>query len=168
MTAQIAESLIYEGKQVSMCSTPLSDYFAFGGKRPDFDTWYCTALWRGYTGEWEILDGRLYLIGLRGYLEGGGEVTLADVFPDYPNRAFAHWYSGTIRVPQGRQIEYVHMGFGSTYESDLFIELDRGVVVDTNIRHNGTVDGAGGPDGYGVGAMTIFSRDSRTGEEESK
>lgn len=31
MTAQIAESLVYEGKQVSMCSTPLSDYFAFGG-----------------------------------------------------------------------------------------------------------------------------------------
>lgn len=29
MTAQIAKSLNYEGKQVSMCSTPLSDYFAF-------------------------------------------------------------------------------------------------------------------------------------------
>lgn len=168
MTAQIAESLIYEGNEVSMCSTPLSDYFAFGGKRPNFDTWYCTALWRGYTGKWEILDGRLYLIGLHGRLEGGGEATLADLFPEYPNRVFAHWYSGTIRVPQGRQIEYVHMGFGSTYESDLFIELERGVVIDTKIRHNGTVEGEGGPEGYGVGAMTIFSRSDRADEGESK
>jgi hypothetical protein len=44
MTAQIAESLVYEGKQVIMCSTPLSDYYAFGSKRRNFDTWYCTAL----------------------------------------------------------------------------------------------------------------------------
>jgi hypothetical protein len=168
MTAQIAESLVYEGKQVTMCSTPLSNYFAFGGKRLNFDTWYCTALWRGYTGKWEILNGRLYLIGLHGRLEGGGEITLADVFPDYPSRAFAHWYSGTIRVPQGRQIEYVHMGFGSTYESDLIIELERGVVVDTKIRHNGSVEGEEGPEGYGVGAMTLFSRGGRSEEEESK
>ena len=89
-------------------------------------------------------------------------------FPDYPERVFAHWYSGTIRVPQGRQIEYVHMGFGSTYESDLFIDLERGVVVATKIRHNGTVEGEGGPEGYGVGAMTIFPRASRTEEDEAK
>ena len=139
-----------------MCSTPLGDYFAFGGKQPNFDTWRCTALWRGYVGSWEILNGRLYIIGLQGKLEEGFQVTLADVFPDFPERAFAHWYSGTLRIPQGRQIEYVHMGFGSTYEADLFIEIDRGVVVGTRIRHNGTSEGEGGPEGYGVGAMTIF------------
>lgn len=156
MTAQIAESLIYEGRAVSMCSTPLGDYFAFGGKQPNFDTRRCTALWRGYIGSWEILDGRLYIIGLQGESEDGSQVTLTDVFPDFPERAFAHWYSGTLRIPQGRQIEYVHMGFGSTFEADLFIEIERGVLVGTNLRHNGTVEWAGGPEGYGVGAMTIF------------
>ena len=158
MTAQIAESLIYEGREVSMCATPLDDYFAFGGNRPNFDTWRCTALWRGYVGSWEILNGHLYIIGLHGELEDGSLVTLADVFPDFPDRAFAHWYSGTLRIPEGRQIEYVHMGFGSTYESDLFIEIERGVVVGTRIQHNGTIEGESGPEGYGVGAMTILPR----------
>lgn len=164
MTAQISENLRYEGKDVSMCSTPLSDYFAFGGHCPDFDTLRCTALWRGYIGQWEILDKRLYLIGLSGQLKDGSAVTLADVFPGYPERAFAHWYSGTIRIPQGRQIEYVHAGFGSTYESDLLIDLERGVVVSTSVRHNGTVEDEDAPEGYGIGAMTVFSH--KGSEEE--
>lgn len=158
MTAQISENLRYEGKDCSMCSTPLSDYFAFGGKRPDFDTGRCTALWRGYVGQWEILDKRLYLIGLHGQLKDGSAVTLADVFPGYLERVFAHWYSGAIRIPQGQLIEYVHMGFGSTYESDLIIELERGVVDSTEIHHNGTALDEDAPEGYGIGAMTVFSR----------
>ena len=141
-----------------MCSTPLGDYFAFGGKQPNFDTWRCTALWRGYVGSWEILNGRLYIIGLHGKLEDGFQVTLADVFPDFPERAFAHWYSGTWRIPQGRQNEYVHMGFGSTYVSDLFIEIEHGLVVGTRIQHNGTIKEEGEPEGYGVCAITIFAR----------
>ena len=161
MTAQIAESLTYEGKEVSMCSTPLSDYFAFGGKRPNFDTWYCTALWRGYTGKWEILDGRLYLIGLHGQLEGGGEATLADVFPDYPERVFAHWYSGTIRVPQGELLHYRHSGYASVYERDLLLEVKQGEVVGSQVVHNGTAEEKSGKEGYVVGAMTTFPREPR-------
>lgn len=65
MTAQISEGLIYEGQQLSMCTNPLGDYFAMGGDRPRFED-NCTALWRGYVGTWEIVDGRLYLIKLRG------------------------------------------------------------------------------------------------------
>ena len=60
------------------------------------------------------------------------------------------------------------MGFGSTYESDLIIEFERGVVVDTKIRHNGSVESEDGPEGYGVGAMSIFSRSGRAEEDESK
>ena len=108
MTAQISEGLIYECQQLSMCTNPLGDYFAMGGDRPRFEN-NCTALWRGYVGTWEIVDGRLYLTELRGDLEGGGEASLATIFPDYPDRVFAHWYSGTIRIPQGKLLNYVHM-----------------------------------------------------------
>ena len=51
MTAQIAETLFYKGEQLSMCTTPLDDYFAFGGEHPKFES-NCTALWRCYVGTW--------------------------------------------------------------------------------------------------------------------
>lgn len=165
MTAQIAEKLHYQGDNVRMCTNPLSDYFAMGGVNPRFES-NCTALWRGYVGSWEIVNDRLYLIGLNGTLEGGAEASLTTIFPDYPDRVFAHWYSGTIRVPQGKQLEYVHMGYGSTFERDLFLDIERGVVVATRVRHNGAAESENTSEGYEVGAMTVFPRTSK-GEEES-
>jgi len=148
-----------------MCTNPLSDYFAMGGVNPRFES-NCTALWRGYVGSWEIVDDRLYLVGLSGTIEGGADATLATIFPDFPDRVFAHWYSGTIRIPQGKQLEYVHMGYGSTFERDLFLDIERGVIMATRVRHNGTAESDNAPEGYGVGAMTVFPRSGK-GEGES-
>lgn len=157
MTAQIAEKLRYRGEDVTMCTNPLSDYFAMGGVNPRFES-NCTALWRGYVGSWEIIDDRLYLVGLNGKLEDGTNASLATIFPEFPDLVFAHWYSGTIRIPQGKQLEYVHMGYGSTFERDLFLDVERGVVVATRVRHNGTANSESALEGYEVGAMTVFSR----------
>ena len=157
MTAQIAERLRYEGEDVAMCTNPLSDYFALGGFKPDFES-NCTALWRGYVGRWEVVDGRLYLVELHGMLTDGTEASVATIFPDFPDRVFAHWYSGTIRIPQGKQLKYVHMGYGSTFERDLFLEVDRGVVKNARVRHNGTAESESAPEGYEVGGMTVFPR----------
>ena len=123
-------------------------------------------MWRGYVGSWEIVDDRLYLVGLSGTLEGGADATLATIFPDFPDRVFAHWYSGTIRIPQGKQLEYVHMGYGSTFERDLFLDIERGVIVATRVRHNGTAESDNAPEGYEVGAMTVVPRSGK-GEGES-
>ena len=160
MTAQIAEKLHYQGEDVAMCTNPLSDYFALGGLNPRFES-NCTALWRGYVGRWEIVHGRLYLVELTGTLEDGTESSLATIFPDFPDRVFAHWYSGTIRVPQGKQLEYVHVGYGSTFERDLLLELERGVVKNTRVRLNGTAASEGGPKRYGIRGMTVFPRASK-------
>jgi hypothetical protein len=156
MTAQIAEKLIYEEDQFSMCTVPLGDYFFLGGERPRFDTYSCTALWRGYVGTWEIVNDRLYLVELHGTLENGATVTLETVFPGYPKRVFAHWYSGSLRLPQGKRLEYVHMGWASTYERDVFLDLKRGVVVGKRVQINGASDDPEASEGYEVGAMTIF------------
>ncbi len=160
MTAQISEKLIYEGQQLSMCTNPLGLYFAMGGDGPNFE-YTCTALWRGYVGTWEIVDSRLYLIELHGRTEGGDEVSVATIFPDYPDRVFAHWYSGTIRIPQGKLLNYVHMGYGSTYERDLFLEIERGVIKNSCVRQNGHAEGDSGPEGYGIGGMTVFPSSKR-------
>ena len=157
MTAQISERLIYESHQLSMCTNPLSLYFAMGGDSPNFE-YNCTALWRGYVGTWEIVDGRLYLIELHGTLEGGEEASVATIFPEYTDRVFAHRYSGTLRIPQGNLLNYVHMGYGSTYERDMFLEFEKGVIKNTRVRQNGLAEGDSGPEGYGIGGMTVFPR----------
>jgi len=160
MTAQIGENLSYEGCSATMCSEPLGAYFELAGIAPGFQA-NCTALWRGYVGTWEITDGRLYLTGLDGTLNDGSQATLATFFPDYPERVFAHWYSGTLRVPQGKLLDYVHGGYGSTYEDDLLISVEKGVVTRSAVRHNGKSDDPDAVEGYGIGAMTIFPDEVR-------
>ena len=157
MTAQFSENLIYEGKQVSMCNEPLGLYFELVGIEPKF-AGINTALWRGYIGTWEIINDRLYLIDLEGKLEDDAEVTLETFFPGFPDRVFAHWYSRTIRVPQGKMLEYIHMGYGSIYERDLLIKIENGVVKGKWVRENGISNDPDAPEGYSIGAMTIIPR----------
>jgi hypothetical protein len=157
MTAQIAEKLLYQGERVAMCTNPLNDYFVMGGFNPRFES-TSTALWRGYVGSWEIVADRLYLVDLSGTLEDGSDATLETVFPGFPDRVFAHWYSGTVRIPQGKQLEYVHMGYASKFERDLFLDIERGVVVSTRVSQNGVAEFEDAPKSYSVGAMTIYPR----------
>ena len=156
MTAQIGENLRYEGKDYSMCTEPLNQYFALGGDVPKFES-TCTALWRGYVGSWEIINKRLYLAQLSGNLEGGAEASMTTIFPDYPDRVFAHWYSGTLRVPDGKMLEYEHMGYGSTYETDIQINVEQGVVQQVTVQTNGISDDHNALEGYGIAAFTTFS-----------
>ena len=135
MTAQISEILHYQGRKRRMCTEPLGDYFALADIKPGFE-YSSTALWRGYVGEWDVQDGRLYLIKLTGNLEGGQPASLEAFFPGFPNRVFADWYTGQVRLPMGELVQYVHGGYGSTYEQDLLIDFDQGVVTQTTLRHN--------------------------------
>ena len=156
MTAQHPERMMIDGRPRAMCSEPLSSYFALLGAQPRFES-TCTALWRGYVGHWELIDRRLYLVRVDGRLEDGSEASLATFFPKYPQRVFAHWYTGTLRIPEGRELEYVHAGYASVYERDQLIRVVRGVTVDVEIRTNGTApDDASPIDGYRVGAMTLI------------
>lgn len=154
MTAQISEQLIFEGETVPLFSNPLDDYFALGGHNPGFEA-TSTALWRGYVGTWEIQADRLYLIKLWGHLEGGGEATIESVFPGYAQRVFAHWFSGTLRIPQGGQIQYVHAGYSSIFERDVLLTLRHGVVVAQQVRYN-SPSLKDAPRRYDVGGLTVW------------
>lgn len=160
MTAQIAESLRYEGQVLSMCCEPLSDYFDLAGVEPGLQA-TCTALWRGYVGTWEVVDRRLYLVELEGEFKDGRKASVASFFPEHPSRVFAHWYSGAIRVPQGELLHYQHSGYASVYERDLLLDVREGQVVGSQVVHNGTADEKSGKEGYVVAAMTMFPREPR-------
>jgi hypothetical protein len=124
MTAQAAESIYYEGKNRALFTCPLEDYFKLA-KVSSLSSINCTALWRGYLGSWEINQERLYLMALESISE---PLKLKDIFPDFSNRVFAHWYTGVLRIPDGKLLRYHHMGFSSEYEREIFIHIKRGVV----------------------------------------
>lgn len=65
MTAQAFEILIYKGRTFGMACNPFSHYLIKNNlelrlRAPN------TALWRGYIGEWEITENRLYLTKISG------------------------------------------------------------------------------------------------------
>jgi hypothetical protein len=135
MTAQFTEVLHYKGEQLSLRTHPLSAYFAQMGVFPEFQD-KSTACWRRYVGHWEILLDRLYLVDISATYSDGLDVTLDSLFPGFEERVFAHWYSGVLIIPQGKMTKYVHMGYLSRYERELFIAVENGVVVDTQTRVN--------------------------------
>ena len=135
MTAQVSETLLLDGHKLRLCEVPLNSYFALTGVAPRFRA-ETSACWRGYIGRWEIKDSRLYLIDIDGSYEDGSPATLESLFPGFPDRVFAHWYSGTLRVPQGELLKYRHMGWASTFERDLLIEVEDGVVTAMQVQTN--------------------------------
>jgi hypothetical protein len=154
MTAQTADILVYQGKQFSLFSNPLEEYFKLHPPRPFFVPTH-TANWRGYVAEWVVTEGRLYLAALSGTIcvkpsDGGGrksawcqvghsgdctvrKVTLGNVFKSEDRPIPATWVTGELRAPDGELVEYVHMGYGSRYERNLLFDVIDGMVVRTRI-----------------------------------
>lgn len=138
MTAQASETLIYQGEELMMFETPLDIYLAQKKIQFQYET---TANWRGYDGTWEIkgsdeLGYRLYLVSLSANITGRQKVGLDYLFPEYPSGVFAHWYSGQARCPRGKLLNYIHGGYASTYEEDLFFDFKEGVLQGTRLVKN--------------------------------
>ena len=136
MTAQASERLIYGGKDIRLCTNPLSLYLKQTGIKFESPS---TACWRGYIGTWEIIESagveRLYLVELSAHRSYEEIVGVSDIFPGF-DRVFAHWFTGELRCPQGELLNYVHGGYASTYEYDLLMDFKQGVLVNTHARHN--------------------------------
>lgn len=134
-TAQFAEILHYKGKKHFMFSTPLESYFSFENPKPPLFKFESTACWRGYIGEWEIKDEFLYLVSLKN-CDGKQEIPIEKIMQGKKPPVKATWFSGILRIPQGKMLRYVHMGFESQYEKDFFIWIENGKVVREEIIQN--------------------------------
>ncbi len=135
MTAQISETIIYKGENRSLLSCPLGDYFSLSNTQSPFHM-NCTALWRGYLGRWEIKQERLYLTEVNAEFDDDNEITMQDIFPGFSERVFAHWYTGELRIPDGEQMRYEHIGFASQYERGILIQVKQGVVTEVLVKNN--------------------------------
>lgn len=134
MSAQIPEYLRLDGKPCRIaCELGLPDsapglVYLTGKKyiKP------CSACWRGYIGFWEISNDRLFLRKVIGNARGRFRPPL-----------FAGWYSGTIRVRQGKLLRYVHNEFDSVYERERVIEIQSGRVICRQIVSQSNEDRSG-------------------------
>ena len=163
MTAQATEKLIYKDQKLNLCSNPLTRYLETIRNNLKFVA-HSSSNWRGYIGTWRIEDHRLYLSKLNGTVQEAHnerEIDLTYLFPDYPDGVFAHLYTGELRCVQGRLINYSHGGYGSIYETDLFLRVERGVVLDERIVLNGKAP-ADARQGYVLGASTTFGSEDRS------
>lgn len=124
MTAQIHEGLILDGVKTSMAFCPP---LPKGNPRLielNGNQGLNTACWRGYRGSWEIKDGKFFLTGISGKYQ----------LSDGPS-IFANWFTGTIKIPAGNILKYVHGEFLTIYEQETHIAIQEGVV-----KHNITID----------------------------
>jgi hypothetical protein len=132
VTAQLHELLLLDGEWTSMAFVPPlpegHPRIAVASEERQKlapPVIFSTACWRRYRGTWEVRDGRLSLLAIEGSFELTGAAPL-----------FADWVSGVLRVPRGRVIKYVHMGFESVFEEELHIVVEAGLVKHTRIIDN--------------------------------
>ena len=59
------------------------------------------------------------------------------LIPDGPKSVFAHWSSGQLCCPMEELLNYGRGGFNSVQESDLFIQIEQGVVISERVVVNG-------------------------------
>lgn len=146
MTAQVHEKLILDGEHTSLACVPplplghprlrrrklkeinLRSGAARTELTPDQEirlVTQTTACERRYIGSWQIADDRFYLLGLDGYFKLAGRDPL-----------FADWFTGSLRIPAGEELHYVYHGFATVYAEELFIEVEKGVVVERFCQDN--------------------------------
>jgi hypothetical protein len=133
MTAQARECILYKGEENWMATEPLEQYLHNINDIKFVSP--CSACWRGYYGKWEIRDNKLYLVELEAYIDGYKKVDLSYLFPKQ-EIVLANWYTGEIRIPQGDLLEYVHMSYDSTFDKDLILQFDQGILLDEKLIDN--------------------------------
>lgn len=65
------------------------------------------------------------------------KVDIQTLFPGEES-VFAGWFTGTIRIKQGKLLKYIHAGYESVYEEDLFLHFCEGILTGRETRKNGS------------------------------
>ena len=136
-SAQVPDVIIMDGRNESLDTSPLAPYLSAHPKVMPKSDDPATDNLRGYVATWEILDGKLFLRRIdvafrnpRASLNEESRIiknVIHKIFPDSRDLV-AGWYSGALIIPRGKLVKYVHMGYGSTYESYTIVTVDKGVV----------------------------------------
>jgi hypothetical protein len=133
-TAQYPDKIIYNGKEYYLHSNPLEAFFKTNpDKRPKGGI-RSTALWRGYVATYEIRNNQLYVKDIeiecidtssKESFNYKWKSVFNEVFPNQKEFK-VDWLTGLLVMPYGKLLNYVHMGYGSTYKNYILLEIDKG------------------------------------------
>ena len=133
MTIQAGDILSYSGEKTTIVTEPLKPYLE---TRSDVGFIFkTTALVRGYIGTWEIRNKKLYLASLVGFIENNEQVDLNYLFPN-KTEVFANWFSGDIRIPEGKLLEKINLGYESVFEKDRILTFNKGILISETVKNN--------------------------------
>ncbi len=138
-TAQFGDYMIVNDKKQEIFSNPLEPYLHEHNISFFRDSGACSACWRGYQATWDIFDEYLYIIGLQECTCSPNDkpIPLKKIFPKMQgDKVKATWFSGEVRIPLGKELEYVHMGYMSVYERELFLKFEKGKLIGKRIVDN--------------------------------
>lgn len=142
MAAQLPDRIIFNQEYRNLYTNPLEPYWVVSGvRRPRFISQENCR--RGYVATWEIKDNQLFLREVEGLIRrkftlwGKRVVTcsMGKLFGRRRRRVKASWFSGKLRIPQGKMTLFDDNAYGSRFESEVIItvthgNLDRVVTVD--------------------------------------
>ncbi len=136
-TAQEPDLIIVDGKTHSLNTNPLSSYLIENPNLLPKTEYQRTSNWRGYTATWAIQGDQLFLNRVEMRFPNPDKESRKpiekDVLPQlFPTSAPvpAIWYTGALIIPDGEQVEYAHMGYGSTYSHYLIFRIEAGKVIE--------------------------------------
>lgn len=128
-TAQAPDVLKLDGKTYDLFSNPLEAFLATNAKRLPQSEVMSSALWRGYIATFAIRDKKLFVDDVR--ILARGETKFRSVMKELFGDAAPHpaeWFTGHLIVPTGKLVNYVHLGYGSTYSAYTIATVIKGDV----------------------------------------
>ena len=133
-TAQESDLILVDGESYALNTNPLTPKLLAMGWKPPANLVRSSSNWRGYVAEWKIEQSQLVLVNVTVETMEGDDHSLRysireDLFPATP-RVVAEWYSGALIIPDGEMVEYVHMGYGTSYDHYQVLRVSAGQVVE--------------------------------------
>lgn len=131
-TAQVPDLMVIEKDTFLMHTNPLEIYLDSIGNRdfPDFTGKNSTACWRGYQAIWRVENDSMFLETIQSCHRNEDDVdaNLKKMFGDkcINGRVYATWFTGLIVLPHGKLKNHINMGYGSTYNKHLLLEINKG------------------------------------------
>jgi hypothetical protein len=143
MTAQIGDRIFIDNIEYSLACEPLSSYL-YDNKIEKLFTAISTSCYRGYYATWKIDDNKIYLLNIESTwsLKRNNQIEIEEhvsamekLFPGQ-TEVFVYWVNGRLKINSGELIEYVHIGYESVYESDIYLWFENGVlIVDETVKN---------------------------------
>jgi hypothetical protein len=136
MAAQKPDIVYLRNEKRELYTNPLEDYW-IARKRPRFEL-AGEDCRRGYVATWAIWNKELVLTGIKGKLDRRNillfgrsvECTLRNTIGRYKGEGIkALWFTGKLRIPDGKMTEYVHEGYSSHFEREIILTVEKGVVI---------------------------------------